>query len=159
MIRRWDNASHGFITIKSMSNCITKWTLKIHGTINGCNVIGITSIFDRNTPFQWDHDKPNYSYLGDSGDVGNTGKWHEYDKKINEPDRHRAFKENDIIQIILDLNKRTISFTKNGKEFGVAWKDIPEKPDLSFKLVISVRNAGDGATIMDFQQIFPKKSK
>ena len=152
MLCRWNNASHGYMTIKSMDSCINKWTLKIHGDMI---VIGVTSNFNINTPFQWDKRQLNYSYLGGCGDVGRNGSWKPYDRPYEY--RSRAYSENDIIEVILDLNKRTISFTKNGKEFGVAWNNVPKKPDLAFKLVITVRNQGDGATIMDFQQSFPKK--
>ena len=137
-----------------MNDCISKWTLKIHTTIGGCVVVGITSNFNINSPFQWDNNQTNYAYLGDSGDVGHKGNWKQYDLQHS---RRRAFSNNDVVEIILDLNKRTISFTKNNVDLGIAYKDIPKSVDISFKLVISVRNHGDGATIMDFQQSFPKR--
>eukprot|EP01084_Bolivina_argentea_P122590 217218_1 len=40
---------------------------------------------------------------------------------------------NDIISVILDLNKCTLSFKKNGKNLGIAYKNLPK---MAYKLAI-----------------------
>ena len=142
----YNNTSYGYRSIPSLYNCIVIWTLKIHTCASGAVVVGITANHNApNRTFQWDKRYINYSYLGDLGNIGKMSKFNPYGP---------TFTNNDIIQIILDLNKQTLSFKKNGHDLGIAFQDIVQSQSISYKLAITAHDTSDGVTIIDFQQIF-----
>ena len=57
----------------------------------------------------------------------------------------------DIIEMILDFNKLTLSYTVNGdiNNWGIAWKNIEQT---SYRAVVSANQAGDGIQFLSYQE-------
>eukprot|EP01027_Heterolobosea_sp_BB2_P021018 GEZU01030045.1.p1 GENE.GEZU01030045.1~~GEZU01030045.1.p1 ORF type:complete len:234 (-),score=56.42 GEZU01030045.1:5-706(-) len=71
------------------------------------------------------------TYAMDSkGMKGNAHDWSKYGTKI---------KVGDIIGCAVDLDNREISFFKNGKSIGVAFKDIPVGEGITYRPAVSLK--------------------
>ncbi|KAJ3426036.1 spry domain containing socs box protein [Anaeramoeba flamelloides] len=76
--------------------------------------------------------------------MGNT--IHETKKK----NYARALKQNDILSVIVDMNKHTLSYKINeDEELGIAYKNIPNKVKLSIDLIAP----GEKYTLIDYQKV------
>merc|ERR1712228_93361 len=141
-LQGWDNASFVNIEIDSMQPCIAKWTLRIDKSKHHV-MIGI--IGGRLTTDVGLFESYDYAYWSASGESrgGLNASWKSYGDK---------FKDGDVIDCILDLKKKEISFHKNGIDQGVACEDVQCDKDFKFRLGVSVYFEGGQCSIIDFQQ-------
>lgn len=147
----WDNCSFGNITVPSTHSYICKWCLHInHGDDL---MIGITSFDDKNDEIKlqpgeslWEQDGSSYCYWSRNGTF-----------KLNEsgeetwPEYGQCFGANDDVYIELDLEKRTVVFTKNAQRFGIAYKNIKIGKHINYKLAISMFDVNSSITIKSFE--------
>jgi hypothetical protein len=76
-------------------------------------------------PFCGDVSTTGYSYFS-NGCKYNRGSFYTY--------RYETFGAGDIISVLLDMNKRTVNFFKNGKSLGVGFDELPEQVTLGISL-------------------------
>ena len=64
----------------------------------------------------------------------------------------QIYKEKDLISIILDLNKMTISFRLNGKDQGIAYSNIKDElyGDTKLRLAVTINIATTSVEIVNF---------
>ena len=68
----------------------------------------------------------NYSYYCD-GDKCYKGEYEKYGIDYNE---------DDIVEMIIDFNKRTISFNVNDLNQGIAYYDIKQSDDIEYRFAV-----------------------
>ena len=63
-----------------------------------------------------------------------------------------GYKEGDIVQMVLDLNKRSISFVVNDENNSnaIAYENIPVGEHLIYRMVVCTFDKGDGVTLMAY---------
>ena len=64
----------------------------------------------------------------------------------------KEIKTGDIIDMYVDMDKRTMQFSINGRDYGIAHKDIKQTPSamgkITYKLAISLTGVGSSVRIM-----------
>ena len=104
--------AYGIEEVKSGQH---EWFVKITG---GSAMIGVSSDTKwGSNQFIWQQDNNSYAYYGDDGNKYS----HE---KFQKESYGNKFATGDIVGVHLDLNSKSISFSKNGKNMGVAYKAI-----------------------------------
>ena len=87
----------------------------------------------------------------------NNGMIHDYKKGMNnfkEYGNKKQFCKGDIITLHLDLDARTLSFSKNDKFIGIAYKNIAK---VSYRIAVCLYLVDGDKTIMSVQMISYKK--
>ena len=98
-----------------------RWQFKIEG--NGCPEIGIAheevTEYDLKYKICFTQEGTGYSYITAdaqlTNDEGNVDRHSEYGKKCGK---------GDVIDMFVDFNANTISYHVNGKDYGIAFKNI-----------------------------------
>ena len=136
--------NHEFVTAfgsHSVSKGIFKWKIKLLSFVNnglhgGSPFVGI--IEDKEELVQssqsGDWDGYGYQFCGGSGNLYSEWAYRE-NKAIDYGCKWKE--EGDVIEMILDLDDYTLSFSVNGEGFGVAFKNIM---DTNYRLVLSAFN-------------------
>merc|ERR1712228_1082984 len=115
------NSSFGKLSVKGNKMKI-EWVVTIkHGdniAIGICNVIGglKTNKNKRLLTQSFTNDIGGYGYMGNDGGIQRSGRYKKYGKK---------FKAGDKVSVVLDTKAKTLSFTLNGEDQGVAFKNLP----------------------------------
>ncbi|KAJ3437230.1 spry domain containing socs box protein [Anaeramoeba flamelloides] len=86
---------------------------------------GVVNAFQKHLKTTFRHSE-GYSYIP----WGNGRK----SNSSSEKPYGQTFKKWDVIGVHLDMDMKTLSFSKNGKNFGIAYSDIPEKVCLAVDL-------------------------
>ena len=60
------------------------------------------------------------------------------------------FEDGDNISLYLDLRNQQIYLTINGKDYGVAFRDIVKSMDTKYRLFVSLCGINDCVEILDF---------
>ena len=140
----WDNSSYGSTIIETAKNeNIYIWTFHIAKcAYDSGMVIGITSKYSITTnAFSREKVSPNYGVLSYNGQKVSKHNYKSYGKQ---------FKENDIINMILNLKKRTISYKINDIDQGVAYNNIVVGNDVNYKLAVTLGATNNSLQIIDF---------
>ena len=74
-------------------------------------------------------------------------KKHENFKEIRE----MKFNNGDLFGMKLDLIKKELSYSHNGKHLGVAWTNIDVDKDIQYKLAVLISHAGTILELVDFK--------
>mmetsp|Transcript_160 Transcript_160/g.236 ORF Transcript_160/g.236 Transcript_160/m.236 type:complete len:219 (-) Transcript_160:87-743(-) len=136
VIRVLDDARCTIYGSHIVNTGVYKWTLKIlninYNNINYPPFVGVI----KNTPNDVlaQHYSDTSWYTSHKGYMLCGGVQKLYCSAFNEKTYGKAFdRSNHVIEMILNLNKKTISYTINGTDCGVAFKDI-ELVDYRFAL-------------------------
>ena len=137
------NTTFGAMRIPSTDTRIYLWTFKILHKKGDDIIIGISNGSNNNQPFHFrDRGKQtfNYGYCGNFKVVNTAFKIYGDD-----------FKENDILKMILDLKKKTLSFMINDKDQGIAFENIKYSPDIYYKMAVSFEGLTDEIQLINFE--------
>merc|ERR1712228_645772 len=114
------NSSFGKLSVKGKMK--TEWVVTIKQgdniAIGICNVVGglKTNKNKRLLTQSFTNDIGGYGYMGNDGGIQRSGRYKKYGKK---------FKAGDKVSVVLDTKAKTLSFTLNGEDQGVAFKNLP----------------------------------
>merc|ERR1711920_1218848 len=115
------NSGFGKLVIKG-NKMKSKWDITIkQGDNIGvgiCNIIGglKTNKNKKLLTQSFTNDINGYGYMGNDGGIQRSGRYKKYGKK---------FKAGDKVSIVLDTKSKTLSFSLNGEDQGVAFKNLP----------------------------------
>ena len=70
---------------------------------------------------------------------------------LYKADYCKAIANGNIVTIILDLNKYTLSYKVNDKDLGIAFKNIAVGNDLKYVLAISVPDEGTSVSLINYE--------
>ena len=145
------NTSYGNVDILSMRHIEYKWKIKINAGFGGYISIGISSNdeYDEDyTAWRNDGQYVNYHHYGYNGWGGYIiSKKDPYGTRYSE-----HFAAGDVIDMILNLKSKELSFCKNGKNLGVAFDNIETTDDLIYRLAISIGEIHTNLTIIEFTE-------
>ena len=142
-VQGWNNTSFVNVEVDSMQQCIAKWTLRIDKS-RPRNHIMIGIIGGRSSTDKGMFEENDYAYWGATGQSKKgKGNWKRYGA---------LFSDNDVIECILDLKRRQVSFDKNGEKQGVACRAIICREGIKYRLGVSMYFGGFSCSIIDFQQ-------
>ena len=150
-----------------LDQLIYQWDLKINFLTyeydncpddeDGVTCIGISNAITPNKYFADDYDNfylYDHVYESDGTKYDNSAGlpncWWFYG--INE----YGYKVNDIVSIHLDLHEKTVSFSINNQDQGIAYKNIKKGKDLKYKFVASVLTGGTHVQLIDFKATHKK---
>eukprot|EP01084_Bolivina_argentea_P187040 322270_1 len=136
-------SAYGRIKILSTETGIHKWKFKINGSKEYMS-IGIEEDGFKNLN-QGVHFRKGISYaLMCTGGTTKNGK-------LNSSYLPNGYKKGDIVEIILNLSNKTISFIVNDQHNGEpAYKNILQRESLSYRMIVCTFDKGDGATLLDY---------
>eukprot|EP01084_Bolivina_argentea_P048733 89745_1 len=145
----WANV-YGEQIIISTSKQFVKWTIKVNKLYphNGC--FGVTMFNDDLNKTFLSLDKISYGLWACTGGTMSHGSW--------KGGYGSGIAQGDVITIILDLFCQHISFEKNGKSLGIAFKNILIGKDINYRLVIGLINDNSEISLEQFD-IRQKKYK
>ena len=138
------NGEQSIYCIKRVSTGKHKWKFRYDQvTRNVWNLIGIAK-----TRTQLPTEKP---WMGIGGDYGYAfagpqsvtaePKWRLYGKCCNS---------GDIVEMILDLDERTVSYTINGKDYGIADDNIEQT---EYRAGVTLYRTHDKITLLSYQKL------
>ena len=144
---RWENQNEmTAFGSYAVSEGIWNWKLKIKSLVGdmfiACPYIGIIESEDENTLIHY-QDRGNWQKCGYQLCAGNNGLWTRYGQCITRDINCVWNRVDDILEMILDLNDKTLRFVLNGQDCGVAFDEIS---DASYRLAITCWG-GDTAEI------------
>ena len=142
----WDHTIYCRKAIDSMSDLIYKWTFEMNGTYDSWCCAGFGIIANDNCvdfDFCDDKSKPIYAIYGPKGDKIS------HNSRITSDKNPLIFEGGDCINIILDLQKRTMSFSVNDEDLILGWQDIEKSQDITYKMVVQL-NVVASISIVDF---------
>ena len=141
----WENTSFVNIEVDSMEQCVARWYIRIDKAIKRHIMIGIVG--DRTNTDQGLVGKYDYGYWGNNGHAkyGGAG-WFSYGALFGQNEFY------DVICCILDLKNKEISWCKNGKNQGIACRNIEYRKGLKYRLGISMYFGGSSCSIIKFQK-------
>ena len=129
----WENSIYGTQIIPSNSNIICEWKLKINieCNIDDC-IIGITSNNnDCNKLFCNNNLSENYCLrLNDGKKRGNGSSW--------TPHYNKCCYKNDIIGMKLNLRNKTLSYSHNGENIGIAFTNVKCSDNVQYRLAVGM---------------------
>ena len=79
-----------------------------------------------------------------------------YDRYINSSDMDgdagfgQEWEEGDILTFNLDLEQAQISLARNGKDQGIAFRNITKSKDVKYRLFVWLFSINDSVEILDF---------
>ena len=111
------------------------WKLKINKTIGSMIILGVAPIHIEISMYDVSETCGYYLYTSD-GTLWSGSPFNYKSKSYHE----MRIKNGEIIEIELDLDKRTLSYTYLGKRLGIAYSNFPK---LSYQLCISFYNNND----------------
>jgi len=115
------NSVFGRQTVKAKMKA--RWEVSIkqgdNMGVGVCNLVGgLKSAKNRKLLAQsFTNDINGYGYMGNDGGTQRSGRYRKYGEK---------FKAGDKVQVTLDMKAKTLSFALNGKDQGVAFKNLPD---------------------------------
>eukprot|EP01083_Nonionella_stella_P013587 38229_1 len=123
---------------------IYKWSFKINRRDHEL-VIGIASNH-KTTDGSFHHNMKdiNYGYSVENGQKVSKKKYSDYGCKCNK---------NDKIQMILNLQKKQLSFTVNNIDQGVMFTDIQQNRNTKYRLAVFTQGNGTSITLQKYEQI------
>ena len=159
------NTIHGKVDIdfNKYPNAIYKWKFNIEAQQAS---IGIESDPNRKRINDYcfpssTYDKSRYYYaIGDAGDLeyqDSKGSWDSYDSITGKVGKYvDGIHKSDVIEMILNVSKKTMIFHKNGKDLGVAYNDIDNSK--TYHMAICLQgdggNVGEYVELSDFDVVF-----
>ncbi len=117
------NSALGHCVVGGGRRMRAKWEVAVkHGGnigIGVCSVVGgvKTAKNKKLLTASFTNDINGYGYMGNDGGVQRSGRYKKYGEQ---------FKAGDTVAVILDTKRKTLSFELNGKDQGVAFKNLPE---------------------------------
>ena len=140
-------SNYAITEISSMRNIVCRWDLKLNQKNSYTGIrVGVSSL-TQSFGFSNGLDKVKdghaiymYSSWGKILDQKTT-KWRKYGKKSLK---------NDTISIILDLRRGQINYLVNGKDQGIAYKDIQKSDDIKYRLIVFLGKGGHCLEILNF---------
>eukprot|EP01084_Bolivina_argentea_P267518 454119_1 len=131
----WNNTSYGYEIIPSNGSYYNyvEWQLKInYSSRNHDFIVGISSNTKNvNDEYFNDKRKGNYGYWSDGLLIAVGDKWG------TKRYANVTCTTNDMIGIHLDLEKKELSFSVNGVNYGTAFKNIACGKNIKYRLAIS----------------------
>eukprot|EP01084_Bolivina_argentea_P123240 218399_1 len=123
-------------------NGIHEWTLKIEKISRSfAIIIGVSSRTIHLNDAFIETTYPHYCLKSDGRRIASGYVWKDYPCQLAI---------NDIIIVRLNLNKRELSYVKNGNELGVAYKDIDIS--VSYRLAVSFYEDGNRVEMISYRQ-------
>ena len=141
LMNHWYKHSCGIMEISSMSDLICKWDLKI-STVDKekedikAIFIGIASGKDFKGHV--------YGYIG-------FGTIYKMDGNDNQPKYGDEYGDDDI-SIKEDLKQGEMRFLVNGKDQGIAYRDIYKDKDVKYRLIVSICGKDVSVEIINFSK-------
>eukprot|EP01084_Bolivina_argentea_P010856 20263_1 len=142
--------NYGSIVMPSTEKKIHRWKFRINhqyllditfGIDSAPGIMDDTLAVGGDEPFYWRQDRENYGWRID------TNTFTMSKENINGPYGNKCYK-NDIIEMILDLSNATLSFRINNQDEAVCFKNIKQKSDLSYLMVVSAFSARSSVTLL-----------
>lgn len=113
--------------------------------------IGVSSSIDTiNTNFHRQKSYPNYGYNWDGSKISHKTKYQDYGIPI---------KSGQIITVILDLDKRCISFMNDHHNLGPAFKDVEVGDTISYRIAISIVDKDDKVQMIGYMLLNDEESE
>eukprot|EP01084_Bolivina_argentea_P174640 302509_1 len=156
----YHNTSYGKIVIQSTAKVIYKWELKIDSNasiqqqkrtpqmLENPDWLMFIAISASNVTDQGlvSHKEYGYMYCSD-GEIRSTRSmiWKQYGS---------CYDVNDAVGVVLDLQKKQISFEVNGNVYGVAFENIETNNDIEYRLAVSLRCKHAKVTIKKFTESY-----
>eukprot|EP01083_Nonionella_stella_P018597 51764_1 len=107
-------------------------------------VIGLsTSLVNIDTKFHNQPEYPHYAYHSNALKISQKKQYSTYGTLIQS---------GDIITVILDLNHRYVAFMNNGKDLGVAFKNIDIGYNIKYRIAVSILDKSDCVKIIGYGQ-------
>ena len=150
----WKNSSFGKTIIDSTGKNIYKWKLKVGDNQEKNSrseqphiMLGITTGTDTSEFFIWDNDRSVifYGYNGYGG-----SKYYRFLGGFQTGTYGVAFAGGDVIEIVLDLYNKQLSFNVNDKNQGVAFESIKYGDDKKYRLVVSFYDENLSVELINF---------
>ncbi len=131
----------------AVSSGIVRWRWLVQqGTKTTVGIV--VSSFNPHTDGYINKTDLGYAYYQENGKSGHNGPARaSYGRDWKDPSC--------IIDVILDCENRTLSFSRNGVSQGIAFKDLPRKP---FLAGVSLYNAGDSVRLLCFERLRPRRT-
>ena len=143
----WWVHSFGKNQIASNKSIVCKWNLNVNCNKGEC-VIGITDINVDKHDFKvghdiiWECDGNHCLYFVQDGSIfENKHKWRFWGSKFMRGK----------VSIKLDLKKKQVSFVVNDKDQGIAYSDVKIGEDITYRLVVALKDEDDFVEIESFQ--------
>ena len=136
----WDNTSYVNVEIDSMENCIAKWYIHIDKLPERHMMIAVVG--NKTATDKGFYDKTDYFYWS-TGAKKDGWEWTDYAE---------SYGENNEICCILDLKKKEITFEKDGKPQGVAYKDIEYGENFKYRCGVSMCENQTKCSIIKFEK-------
>ena len=140
--RRTYSAIYGNMSLSSHTESKCEWTFKIKTKIGNSIYIGISSSYYTNHDCFTNRNSSNYA-LSINGTTWSKG--------INKSYCPSSFHEGDIIKMILDCKLKQISFIHNGKNLGIAHRNIDCNPNIKYKMAIIMSQPNDELELIEFK--------
>ena len=145
----WENASYGYVKIPSMNQCIYQWDMKINYVSNNYDLtIGISSKSRSNEDIATERDGSHtYAYIGDGEKVSSSfvsTNWTKYGTKL---------KDNDKLTMHLNLKNGQLTYFINDLNQGIAFNNISQGKDITYRLAITLYGTGASVQILNFKTV------
>ena len=124
-----------------MEKCVAKWY--IHVDKCEINAMMIAIIGDRISTDESCTCAYDYFYWSNGCCKSNTSFWQQYGERYGEDDE---------ICCILDLQRREISFEKNGESQGIANTNIEVRENFKYRCGVSLYSQTEQCSIMRFEK-------
>ena len=124
-----------------MSNIIATWEIKIIAMIEESMYIGISSHQDIEDGFVFNKE-PNYGYRPNASIMSghNGGRY------------GKGAEVNDIIKIEYNAGKQTLTYYKNNKSMGVAYRNIVKGKNIKYKLAVYMYWKNNAVSILNYSE-------
>ena len=151
----WNNNGYGIIKIASISKIKCKWDLML--TEHDSSIyVGISSKQSPNTYFNRGGENGYYYIVHLNSDPPTHSRNWIYSKCYNSWTSYGTIANEEIVKTIsvhLDLLKREIGFSFNGKYQGVAYKNIKVDESVEYQLMVTISEINHGVEITNFTTV------